>query len=81
MKFNGQKLKEIRQLFQMTHSDMGKLLDVHFMRVIDFELSNSIPEFEEIQILCKQFHVKPMYFYSDSWLGDRIDPMCISIRQ
>ena len=81
MNFNGQKLKEIRQLFQMGQSDVAQLLGVDFMKVIDFELSRSTPDFEQTQILCEQFHVKPMYFYSDSWLSGGIDPANISIRR
>lgn len=79
--YNGQKLKEIRLLFQLTYTDVADLLNASMHDVIDFELSRKVPSFNEISLLCKRFDVKPKYFFSKSLLSKGIDPLQISIRQ
>lgn len=81
MNFNEQKLREIRQLFQMNYSDIADLLQVDFHRAMHFETGIETPNFNQIQILCKVFHVKSMYFYSESLLSGNIDSTRLSIRR
>ena len=79
MTFNGRKLKELRQLFQMSSSDVAEMLQVDFHKASHFERGIETPDFNQIQILCREFHVKPMYFFTDSLLGEGIDPTALSI--
>jgi len=62
-KFNGQKLTELRHLFGMTQGQAAELLEVDTQRLIEIERSRIIPSFNQIQVLCRRFHVKPKYFY------------------
>ncbi|OUB41428.1 helix-turn-helix domain-containing protein [Bacillus thuringiensis] len=79
-KFNGQKLKELRHLFGMTQGQVAELLDVDINKLIEIERSRIIPSFNQIQVLCKRFHVKPKYFYSESFVTSVVNPSYISFR-
>ncbi|HFK1726890.1 helix-turn-helix domain-containing protein [Bacillus cereus] len=78
--FNGEKLTELRHLFGMTQGQAAELLDVDINKLIEIERSKIIPTFNQIQALCRKFHVKPMYFYSKSFVTSRVDPNYISFR-
>ncbi|MGE7891269.1 helix-turn-helix domain-containing protein [Bacillus cereus] len=78
--FNGEKLTELRHLFGMTQGQAAELLDVDINKLIEIERSRIIPTFNQIQVMCRKFHVKPMYFYCESFVNNRIDPNCISFR-
>ncbi|MEB9437420.1 helix-turn-helix transcriptional regulator [Bacillus cereus] len=80
-KFNGQKLTEIRHLFGMTQYDVAELIGVNIHKFIEIEQSRITPEFNQVQILCKRFYVKPKYFYSKSDLPDVVNPNYISLRR
>ncbi|RXC03834.1 helix-turn-helix transcriptional regulator, partial [Escherichia coli] len=67
-KFNGQKLTELRHLFGMTQGQAAELLEVDTQRLIEIERSRIIPSFNQIQVLCRRFHVKPKYFYCESFV-------------
>ncbi|EJR71382.1 helix-turn-helix domain-containing protein [Bacillus cereus] len=79
-KFNGQKLTELRHLFGMTQGQAAELLDVNINKLIEIERSRIIPSFNQIQVLCRKLHVKPKYFYCESFVTSRIDPKYISFR-
>ncbi|PEY75267.1 helix-turn-helix domain-containing protein [Bacillus cereus] len=78
--FNGQKLAELRHLFGMTQGQAAELLDVDINKLIEIERSRIIPSFNQIQALCKRFHVKPKYFYSKSFVTSVVNPSYISFR-
>ncbi|MDA2150429.1 hypothetical protein J2N67_002551 [Bacillus thuringiensis] len=78
--FNGEKLTELRHLFGMTQGQIAELLDVDINKLIEIERSRIIPSFNQIQVLCKRFHVKPKYFYSESFVTNRVNPNYISFR-
>ncbi|MEC3159319.1 helix-turn-helix transcriptional regulator [Bacillus thuringiensis] len=79
-KFNGQKLKEIRLLFGLYNEDVADLLGISFHKEFEMEQSRMSPNFEQLQILCKKFYVKPKYFYSKSELPDVVDESSMSLR-
>ncbi|MED1640113.1 helix-turn-helix transcriptional regulator [Bacillus thuringiensis] len=79
-KFNGQKLKEIRLLFGLYNEDIADLLGISFHKEFEMEQSRLTPNFEQLQILCKRFYVKPKYFYSESNLPDVVDESSMSLR-
>ncbi|PEI73869.1 helix-turn-helix domain-containing protein [Bacillus toyonensis] len=79
-KFNGQKLKEIRLLFGLFNEDVAELLGISFHQEFEMEQSRMTPNFEQLQILCKKFYVKPKYFYSKSDLPDVVDESSMSLR-
>ncbi|MFV1018726.1 helix-turn-helix transcriptional regulator [Bacillus tropicus] len=66
--FNGEKLTELRHLFGMTQGQVSELLGVDINKLIEIERLRIIPSFNQIQVLCKRFHVKPKYFYSESFV-------------
>lgn len=78
--FNGEKLTELRHLFGMTQGQAAELLDVDINKLIEIERSRIIPSFNQIQVLCRRFHVKPKFFYSESFVINRVDPNYISFR-
>ncbi|MES1051784.1 helix-turn-helix transcriptional regulator [Bacillus thuringiensis] len=78
--FNGEKLTELRHLFGMTQGQVSELLGVDINKLIEIEQSRIIPSFNQIQILCKRFHVKPKYFYSESFVTNRVNLNHISFR-
>lgn len=78
--FNGEKLTELRHLFGMTQGQVAELLDVDINKLIEIERSRIIPSFNQIQVLCKRFHVKSKYFYSESFVTNRVNPNYISFR-
>ncbi|HDW3058673.1 TPA: helix-turn-helix transcriptional regulator [Bacillus cereus] len=78
--FNGEKLTELRHLFGMTQGQGAELLDVDVNKLIEIERSRIIPSFNQIQVLCKKFRVKPKYFYSESFVTNRVNPNYISFR-
>ncbi|BAL17833.1 helix-turn-helix transcriptional regulator [Bacillus cereus group sp. BceL101] len=79
-KFNGQKLTELRHLFGMTQGQAAELLEVDTQRLIEIERSRIIPSFNQIQVLCRRFHVKPKYFYCESFVTNRVNPNYIAFR-
>lgn len=78
--FNGEKLTELRHLFGMNQGQAAELLGVDINKLIEIERSRIIPTFNQIQALCRKFHVRPMYFYCESFVTSRIDPKYISFR-
>lgn len=80
-KFNGQKLMELRHLFGMTQHDAAELIGVNIHKLIEIEQSRITPEFNQVQILCKTFYVKPKFFYSKSDLPDVVNPNYMSLRR
>ncbi|MEI5921789.1 helix-turn-helix transcriptional regulator [Bacillus sp. RA(2023)] len=78
--FNGQKLTELRYLFGMTQGQVAELLDVDIQKLIEIEHSRINPTFNQIQVLCKTFYVKPKYFYSKSIVTSVVNPNYISFR-
>ncbi|MGE7787482.1 helix-turn-helix domain-containing protein [Bacillus cereus] len=78
--FNGEKLTELRHLFGMTQGQVSELLSVDINKLIEIERSKIIPSFNQIQVLCKRFHVKPKYFYSESFVTIVVNPSYISFR-
>ncbi|MGG2934232.1 helix-turn-helix transcriptional regulator [Bacillus pacificus] len=78
--FNGEKLTELRHLFGMTQGQAAELLEVETQRLIEIERSRINPTFNQIQVLCRRFHVKPKYFYCESFVTSRVDPKYISFR-
>ncbi|PRT29434.1 helix-turn-helix domain-containing protein [Bacillus thuringiensis] len=78
--FNGEKLTELRHLFGMTQGQAAELLDVDINKLIEIERSRINPTFNQIQILCRKFYVKPKYFYSESFVTNRVNPNYISFR-
>lgn len=78
--FNGEKLTELRHLNGMTQGQAAELLDVDINKLIEIERSRIIPSFNQIQVLCRRFHVKPKFFYSESFVTNRVDPNYISFR-
>ncbi|WP_416809164.1 helix-turn-helix domain-containing protein [Bacillus thuringiensis] len=78
--FNGKKLTELRHLFGMTQGQAAELLGVVINELIEIERSRTIPTFNQIQVLCRRFHVKPKYFYCESFVTSRVDPKYISFR-
>ncbi|PFA75864.1 helix-turn-helix domain-containing protein [Bacillus cereus] len=78
--FNGEKLTELRHLFGMTQGQVAELLDVDINKLIEIERSRITPSFNQIQVLCKRFHVKPKYFYSKSFVASVVNPSYISFR-
>ena len=80
-KFNGQKLTELRHWFGMTQHDAAELIGVNIHKLIEIEQSRITPEFNQVQILCKTFYVKPKFFYSKSDLPDVVNPNYMSLRR
>lgn len=78
--FNGEKLTELRHLFGMTQGQAAELLNIDTHNLIEIERSRIIPSFNQIQVLCRTFHVKPKYFYSESFVTSRVNPNYISFR-
>ncbi|PGW24535.1 transcriptional regulator [Bacillus thuringiensis] len=78
--FNGEKLTELRHLFGMSQGQVVELLDVDINKLIEIERSRIIPSFNQIQVLCKRFHVKSKYFYSESFVTSVVNPSYISFR-
>ncbi|KIQ88310.1 transcriptional regulator [Bacillus sp. L_1B0_8] len=78
--FNGEKLTELRHLFGMTQGQAAELLEVDTQGLIEIERSRINPTFNQIQVLCRTFHVKPKYFYSESFVTNRVNPNYISFR-
>ncbi|OLR25825.1 helix-turn-helix domain-containing protein [Bacillus cereus] len=78
--FNGEKLTELRHLFGMTQGQGAELLDVDVNKLIEIERSRITPTFNQIQVLCKRFHVKPKYFYSESFVTSVVNLSYISFR-
>ncbi|MDA2214024.1 helix-turn-helix transcriptional regulator [Bacillus cereus] len=78
--FNGEKLTELRHLFGMTQGQTAELLNIDTHNLIEIERSRIIPSFNQIQVLCKKFHVKPKYFYSESFVTSVVNPSYISFR-
>ncbi|MEO4020441.1 helix-turn-helix transcriptional regulator [Bacillus paranthracis] len=78
--FNGEKLTELRHLFGMTQGQAAELLDIDINKLIEIERSRMILSFNQIQVLCKRFHVKPKYFYSESFVTSVVNPSYISFR-
>ncbi|MGN4291048.1 helix-turn-helix domain-containing protein [Bacillus cereus group sp. MYBK87-2] len=78
--FNGEKLTELRHLFGMTQGQAAELLDVDINKLIEIERSRIIPSFNQIQVLCRRFHVKPKYFHSESFVTSVVNPSYISFR-
>lgn len=78
--FNGQKLTELRHLLGMTQGETAELLNVDTRKLIEIERSKIIPTFNQIQVLCRKFHVKPKYFYSESFLRNVVNTDYISFR-
>lgn len=78
--FNGKKLTELRHLFGMTQGQVAELLDVDINKLIEIERSRILPSFNQIQILCRRFHVKPRYFYCESFVTSVVNPNHISFR-
>ncbi|HDR6388568.1 helix-turn-helix domain-containing protein [Bacillus thuringiensis] len=78
--FNGEKLTELRHLFGMAQGQVAELLDVDIDKLIEIERSRIIPTFNQIQVLCRTFHVKSKYFYSESFVTNRVNPNYISFR-
>ncbi|MRB00339.1 helix-turn-helix domain-containing protein, partial [Bacillus thuringiensis] len=67
-------------LFGMTQGQAAELLEVDTQRLIEIERSRIIPSFNQIQVLCRRFHVKPKYFYCESFVTNRVNPNYISFR-
>ncbi|OUB75297.1 helix-turn-helix domain-containing protein [Bacillus thuringiensis] len=78
--FNGERLTELRHLFGMTQGQVSELLGVDINKLIEIERSRIIPPFNQIQVLCKRFHVKSKYFYSESFVTSVVNPSYISFR-
>ncbi|MDZ5480773.1 helix-turn-helix transcriptional regulator [Bacillus thuringiensis] len=78
--FNGEKLTELRHLFGMTQGQAAELLDVDINKLIEIERSRTSPSFNQIQVLCRTFHVKSKYFYSKSFVTSVVNPSYISFR-
>ncbi|PHF94210.1 helix-turn-helix transcriptional regulator [Bacillus wiedmannii] len=78
--FNGEKLTELRHLFGMTQGQVAELLNINTHNLIEIESSRIIPSFNQIQVLCRLFHVKPKYFCSESFVTSRVNPKYISFR-
>lgn len=78
--FNGEKLTELRHLFGMTQGQAAELLEVDTQRLIEIERSRIKPTFNQIQVLCRKFHVKSKYFYCESFVTSRVDPNYVSFR-
>ncbi|MCD9100551.1 helix-turn-helix domain-containing protein [Bacillus sp. PLB03] len=64
----------------MTQGQAAELLEVDTQRLIEIERSRIIPSFNQIQVLCRRFHVKPKYFYCESFVTNRVNPNYISFR-
>ncbi|WP_327939229.1 helix-turn-helix transcriptional regulator [Bacillus wiedmannii] len=79
--FNGEKLTELRHLYGMTQGTAAELLGVDVNFLIEIELSKITPNFNQMQVLCKRFHVKPKYFYENSFLTNVVNQNYISLRQ
>ncbi|MDF9632593.1 helix-turn-helix transcriptional regulator [Bacillus cereus] len=78
--FNGEKLTELRHLFGMTQGQAAELLEVDTQRLIEIERSRIKPTFNQIQALCRKFHVKSKYFYCESFVTSRVNPNYVSFR-
>nr|WP_276577803.1 helix-turn-helix transcriptional regulator [Bacillus thuringiensis] len=64
----------------MAQGQVAELLDVDIDKLIEIERSRIIPTFNQIQVLCRTFHVKSKYFYSESFVTNRVNPNYISFR-
>ncbi|WP_242491291.1 XRE family transcriptional regulator [Bacillus cereus] len=67
-------------MFGLFNEDVAELLGISFHREFEMEQSRITPNFEQLQILCKRFYVKPKYFYSKSDLLDVVDESSMSLR-
>ncbi|MDR4277379.1 XRE family transcriptional regulator, partial [Bacillus paranthracis] len=58
----------------------AELLEVETHRLIEIDRSRIIASFNPIKVLCRRFHVKPKYFYCESFVTNRVNPNYIFFR-
>lgn len=58
-----EKIKAIRNLFDLSQKDFANKLNVSFRRIQDYEYGRTAPSFDVLQKIIQEFQIEPDYFF------------------